>query len=424
VLSADPVDLGPFLMQIVVSLLSYLSSDEPFPKQALAILDYLMVEKCAKITKSCQDAVYLLPPNRSEFDRYRQKFPVEQTGQNAIRVLLGALTHEHWQLVVTGLKRLKDWLRQNQMLLYNMVCKDRPDRIVLDILQSLFRICRRCSLKQASGRGIVDLHECSLLSAECLGMIGAIDPSRIHDLHTRLDPAKAGSDGLMDDFRNWELKIVFILKLIQGPLLRAFRGAGDTKTQDRIAFVLQELCKVCGFQEAIDLHSGNGSKNTAARRKGELDMSFRKWSNLPSAVQDALKPFLHSKYFISLISRAPPSLSPYIPLYTRKATHKEWLHSFLLDVVASLDGPSKIVFDPCCVALRGTGDLELASWIFPHVVLSLLVRSSDHVPIRNAILQELLCPLQDSAGNEKMQLSSQVMMNNDERIDECSELLL
>src|SRR5271170_3035462 len=184
-------------------------------------------------------------------------------------------SHETAVICHRGLVELRDFLVQEEPYIHTLILGENCDKLITQLM--------RCLLDVTAKYHDTD-NQIISLSVECLGIVGAVDPSRT-------DAAKEVSDIILKhNFHDAEESVSFAIQFIELKLIRCFRAATDTKAQAYLAWAMQELLVFCGLTSQV-LDSGKGL--------GTDQLMLRKWLKFSKASRETLTPLLNSKYSIT-----------------------------------------------------------------------------------------------------------------------------
>jgi serine/threonine-protein kinase ATR len=177
-LTADaPLQLGSVANQIVVALLDCLQEQGPVGTAAYASLEVL-IEACRKLFPEKLHSLPPIPQSSPELKRMSESLQEQSrvtTVDEKVRALLEGLKDESLDVRVVTLRELRSlFLSQRQWLISISSSKAKVEDTGL--LKDLISALIMSSEPEASSRVSLTARN---LCAECLGMIGAIDPSRI-----------------------------------------------------------------------------------------------------------------------------------------------------------------------------------------------------------------------------------------------------
>ncbi|EKD14277.1 phosphatidylinositol 3 [Drepanopeziza brunnea f. sp. 'multigermtubi' MB_m1] len=284
----------------------------------------------------------------------RQRTPTDVS--NGFLIFKRRLGHEDPGVVAQTLVELKAYLRLNQSFLQTSAVSEQPDLVVGQLVRSILDTCVKYNEWQ---------NDIAVLSAECLGLIGCLDPNRVESVRERREMV------VVSNFRDQNEATDFVLYILQEVIVPAFLSAKDPSLQGFFSYVMQELLEKCNFKDVVGDILRTGEKKST-------EPLYRKWVALPVRIQEILTPFLTSKY-----SLAPMEMPKYeYPIFRPDAMppqklYNAWLRGFTLDL---LQKPfhlcTQLIFPPLCRAIR-IKDVSVASFILPYLVLHAIIDGTD-----------------------------------------------
>lgn len=218
------------------------------------------------------------------------------------------------------------------------------------------------------------------MAAEALGLIGAIDPSRlmkaqpITDLESRVHTSHSS---------------VGFVKDLVSELARAFLAATDSNIQMCASFALQEMLRVHNIENP-------------SQKEGGCEV----WQALPPHVQDLLLPLYNSKYVISGAD-APRSTTAlhadWLPVFgTKEAnTFKSWITNWMTKLLHIVENDNDYAMFSVCKSIFRR-DINTALHILPPLVMSILLQSPQH---HAKIATEVLAVLKGTKRNDNFSLA-------------------
>ena len=217
--------------------------------------------------------------------------------------LLHGIENENPLIVHHALTKLCSFLCDHQAWFHDFVLAEHVDPLISNLMRSLLSACQRFGNQSEAANILVGYSETSivvpkkpistettiqLLVAECLGILGAIDPGRLN-VHNNVQRSIA----TIVELKDRRVTIEFACTLIADHLVPLLRTAGDTKMQNKAAYAIQELLKYCAFPTDLPMHSTtvvttsiHGQPVTSSRRLGAS--VFPHSSGLSSAMATAL----------------------------------------------------------------------------------------------------------------------------------------
>jgi serine/threonine-protein kinase ATR len=268
-------------------------------------------------------------------------------------------------VVRQALRELVPFLDENQTRLHQSIVGQKP----LPVLEALSR-----SLLDASIRFSEDHQDITILCAQCLGIIGGLDPYRVETVREKKRVL------MLSNFSRRDEDIDFVALLLEQVLVKVFLSTTNAKAQGWIAYVMQEMLKHCGFS-ALSVAKPRSSQNSTEAQR---------WNEIPEPVRTVLTPFLTSRYSVN----QNPSLrykGPSYPIFSSSTSHGTWLQTFVYDLLQKGQGVNvEMVFPVLARIIRGY-DLSIATFILPFAALNVVV-SDDEENVHD-VSRELLTVL-------------------------------
>lgn len=299
-------------------------------------------------------------------DTWRKKAPPKFL----LEALIRRCSHETAVICHRGLIELRDYLTEQESFVHSLILAENCDKLITQLL--------RCLLDVAAKYHDTD-PQIMTLAVECLGIVGAVDPSRT-------DAAKPVEDMILQhNFGDAEESINFAMALIEQRLVGCFRAATDTKAQSYLAWAMQDLLKFCGLSaQLLDTSKGLGVDH----------LMLRKWGRFSKAARETLTPLLTSKYSIST---NPPSVDTTFPIFPKENTYRDWLQKFTIAIMNEAQGyNARKIFTTICSRIIKDQDLGIANFVLPYAVLNVII--SGTYQHRDNIRLEFLAVL-ESSGN-------------------------
>ncbi|KAI9322775.1 hypothetical protein BX666DRAFT_1898360 [Dichotomocladium elegans] len=227
--------------------------------------------------------------------------------------------------------------------------------------------------------------EIQKLTAECLGLLGASDPSQI-------DVAIAEENiPLLKNFKDPNETRDFICRIIVKFLIPAFHTSIDERVRQSVQYAIQKELSHAGFTPTSLVGKSANSAAIKAR-----------WDQFPSRIQSLLAPLLWSS-FQGKWNVPQPSY----PIYPSAQDYSEWLKRWFYKLAEAASADAMPIFIDCFPVIN-YGNLSLALTLLPHLVLHVLL-SGDNSDLSD-ITQEIICVLEANANggkhSEQMQRAS------------------
>ena len=336
-------------------------------------------ELWTKHSSSIQDGLISVPslasiPSLKREQASLAKLDEERDEVHAFENFVRLLQNENLVVVEQALEELISFLASKEEILQQSIVKEQPDQFVEDLTRALLDACVRFK----------DTANISLLCGQNLGLIGCLDPNKL-DI-TRPNQ----SITVLSNFAKAQETVDFIVYLLEHVIVKSFLSAPSTRAQGFLAWAMQELLKLCNFDEAVALRSrttGNGT-------------TYRKWLDLPESVQNTLAPFLNSKY---IVQDPPHKARATYPIFAPgKLSYHQWLRSFCLDLLDRAVGDNFREVCRICRRIITGQDSSIPSFLLPFAALNLIVGGTeiDKADIVTEIQAVLSRPVE---GNLKVQ---------------------
>ncbi len=254
-------------------------------------------------------------------------------------------------VVRQALKELVPFLDANQKDLHQSTVGQKP----LPVLAGLTR-----SLLDASVRFSEDHADITVLCAQCLGIIGGLDPYRVETVRERKRVV------MLSNFSRRDEDINFVALLLEQVLVKVFLSTTNAKAQGWIAYVMQEMLKHCGFSALY----------VAKPRASQSSSEAQRWDEIPEAVRNVLTPFLSSRYSVNQNPALQYEGHEY-PIFNSDISHGTWLQTFVYDLLRKGQGVNvEMVFPVLARIIRGY-DLSIATFILPFAALNVIVSEDE-----------------------------------------------
>ncbi|KAH8588648.1 protein kinase-like protein rad3 [Bisporella sp. PMI_857] len=349
------------------------SFNETTQNRAESALQYLLKHR----TRLIRNTIVNLPslseyPTLSKVEEQLQKLRSPTDVGNAFQIFSRRIRHENSEVVTQALVELKAYLKVHQSFLQSSTVSEQPDVVIGLLVRSILDSCVKFSSTY---------HEIAQLSAECIGLIGCIDPNRVEAVRDQRDMV------VVSNFHDPGETTDFILFILENVIVQTFLSSTDTGVQGFLSYVMQDLLEKCDFTTRCVPILQSGDRNST-------DDIYLKWKGLPPSVQDTLTPFLTSRYSVIEVSeRIKVEYPIFRPDTTRPdKLYNNWLKPFVLDLLHKpLNPNADLIFASLQRAIR-IRDNTVASFLLPYVVLHVIVEGTDQN--RTEIGQELLKVLQ------------------------------
>lgn len=295
------------------------------------ILEYLIVTNKDKF----QGYFTCIPlfPNDTLFEPINQILTeiecVEYT--TVIERMLELTLHRSSAVVLMALRELKRIIQTCLYEIYSDLPRSHCGRVLAQLLRLIGQYNEENYLVQR-------------VAAECLGMLGAIDPGRLDLKEIRLHKVFH-----YFDFSQENDQCRFSFTLIESYLVPCFVATPDTKLQGFMAYSIQELLKYSGLSQ-------EGSVSSIAKRH---------WNALPYDIQQTILPMISSKYTVESGAKCNTEQ----PFYMHANTIVSWLQNWIADLARKMSEDLSNMFK---IVQQASRELKTAIFILPHAILAVL----------------------------------------------------
>ncbi|KAL9051765.1 MAG: hypothetical protein Q9162_005817 [Coniocarpon cinnabarinum] len=325
-----------------------------------------------------QSIVDVLPslatiPLMSKFESQLSRFKAEAEVSEKLNSFVKRCRDESSLIVSQALHELLPYIEQHQHWLHEVAASEQPLPIVGQLLRALLDVAERFH---------DDPSNIAERSAQCLGVIGCVDPNRIENVKESHLPM------ILSNFKQAGEAVEFVTYFLEHILVKAFQSATNPRAQGFLAYVMQELLKFCGFsKEAFAAYRPLGSQG---------DEVYSRWTSIPEATRQTLIPFLSSHYVLKT-NNTSMSNSRHSPVYRPNITHNTWLRDFVLESFHNAKGENaRMIFDRVARIIRGC-DISIVSMLLPYATSNVIFDGAPAEAI--AVGQEFLAVLSQSAEN-------------------------
>ncbi|KAI0204129.1 phosphatidylinositol 3 [Astrocystis sublimbata] len=322
-------------------------------KQAPTIEKYIGKLPSFSHIKQLSDIELKLSKLRSPLDNH-----------TAFLMLAERLYHETSGVVLYALRELAEYLQRHQGYLQASAVSEQTDPIVPDLVQALLS----CSSRYNGYHS-----EISDLCTQCIGLIGCLDPNRIEAAR------KKSQMILTSNFEDSSQVTEFVFFLLEKVLVQSFVTATDTKLQGFLSYAIQELLDRGSIAEAVKME-----------RLRESEAVYRRWCSLSQAAQEILTPFLTSRFKITPM--APQTIE--YPIFGEGRPYTNWIRNITLDCLRRPQHPfASLIFEPLTRIIR-VRDLSIAEFLFPYLIIHIILGEEIPERERALVLRELLSVLE------------------------------
>ena len=208
-------------MQVTSTLFTHIPSSSNIQFEIiLKLFEYLIIENETILSSNFDIMRTVLRLEFENINNVIRKYHVEDPVKRIKLILKKGISHQNSIVVFYYLCQMKSLLIDNQNLLLLISIDGSSDQIILvrDITQTMFEICEKFrSIRK----------DIQLLCSECIGIIGAIDPSKISFLTTSQGFNNCTNE--LDIFQLEENQIKFVCSFLQDLLIPSFRSSENTQ---------------------------------------------------------------------------------------------------------------------------------------------------------------------------------------------------
>lgn len=386
-------DIGPLLGQTFSLLLQYWENLQDSAKTtAQAMVTHLFTHYPRMIEKDVANIPSLASvPLLSKFEKQLVQWRNPINIQLRFHLLARRCRHENVAVVEQALIELTRFIRENQEFIHTAAINEQPDRIVPELIRTLLDVIVTFKDSNSTSKPRVER-----LCAECLGLVGAVDPNRVEAPRARRDMM------VLHNFERADESVEFVVFLLEERLVKAFLSATDTKAQGFLSWAMQELLKFIDVTSAVFQRTRGSTQN--------LTMEQR-WNSFSQVAQDTLAPFLKSKYQLHSNNHVPACS---YPIFSVNLTHRVWLQTLLLDLLSKPSGANAVqIFMVCSRIVKGQ-DASIPMFLLPFVVLNVIIGGTPEQ--RGNIANEILAVLRSSISSADPVVA--------ETLRNCSEVYL
>ena len=357
--SFAPLQLGSSSNQIVVALLDCLQEDGSVGTAALKALEVL-IDACKRMFPEKLHSLPPIPQCSPELKALSDSLNLTQKSSinEKVRSLLDGLKDEALNVRVVTLRELQNiFCTQRHWLgtLTNPSNASEDDNLLKDLISALIK---------SSDPEITSISSITAqqLCAECLGMLGALDPSRVH-INTTFEASRYRD--LIDLASN----------IMTNHLIKLLMTAHSMSVLDRITVAIQDVLRCDAFNEKWGQIGRKGdSSNSAGSRNVFFDI-------LPEEVQALVRPYLDSKYTFT------PKVNIERYVYENNMRLRTWIGLWLVKMINSSGETREVSF------FRATAsvvmfDVPTAMALAPYIVLAHLEHARNKA--REDIVGEIL----------------------------------
>ncbi|KAH9895495.1 phosphatidyl inositol 3-kinase-like protein [Xylariomycetidae sp. FL2044] len=354
-------DIGNLIETTFFVITDYWPSfDQPTHQQCRQLIERLLEDEHA----SLRDVIQKLPSlshitELSDLESRLGQMRTTVDSHEAFLLLAQRLRHENGGVVLQALRELASYLQMQQGYLQASAVSEQPDSVVSDLVRALLD----CAAKYNDNGG-----EIGDLCAQCLGLVGCLDPNRIEAVRDEKHIV------VLSNFEDSGETTDFVVFLLDKVLVKSFLSATDTKLLGFLSYVMQELLDRCDIKAAVQM---GGTGNAAP--------VYRKFLTMSEGTREVLIPFMSSRYMLAPM----PIQDAEYPLFRPGKPYGNWMRNITLDCLRHPQNAfAQLLFEPLCRVIR-VKDLTIAEFLFPFVVLHVIIGEEISEEQRACVVNEL-----------------------------------
>ncbi|THY55817.1 hypothetical protein D6C98_04012 [Aureobasidium pullulans] len=276
-----------------------------------------------------------------------QRLKKDERPEVHLRAFAKRLHDENVAIVTQGLRELVPWLGENQGFVHEAAVSEQPKTAIADIMRALLDVCTKYANTDSA---VVDL------SAQCIGIIGCLDPNRIDMISSKRQVLVLSNFEKASEVINW------VAIMLEDVLVPAFKSSTNARDQGFLAYVMQELVRFCGFNEAA----------AARLRPSQAGPAYNRWTEMTESVRNTLTPFLSSRYLLNSNSSVQPGKRNY-PVFAVGKRYSTWLREWAYDMLWRGKGDNAEMIFPILARIITRHDISIASFLLPYVALNIVL---------------------------------------------------
>ncbi|KAL1301669.1 hypothetical protein AAFC00_005888 [Neodothiora populina] len=290
-------------------------------------------------------------PLLSKFESEIQRLKERELPETHLRAFVQRLLDDNASIVALALKELVPWLEENQSIIHEATVSEQPKAVIADVTRALLDVCTKYTPHR---------QDMVALSAQCLGVVGCLDPNRIDASSTTRQVL------VLSNFEKASEVIDWVAIMLEDVIVPAFKSSTDTRIQGFMAWVMQELVRFCGFNEVASVRL----------RASQASPAYTRWIDMPASVRNTLTPFLSSRYMVKTMTKIEPDKRTGT-VFSQDSTHSSWLQTWVYDMLWRGKGDNAEMLFPTLARVTRGRDLSIASFLLPYVALNIVLGGTE-----------------------------------------------
>jgi serine/threonine-protein kinase ATR len=357
----------------------------------LKIFEYLIKQNYQLFASQIRQIASKIPESGpwKSIKEHVEQINVSRSFQNQLVDILDLIAHENNTVVLNSLQQLEEILEENQLDILERLMGDAVDKLLRTIIQKLCVIVHKHNHAES---------EIGLAACKCLGIIGAVDPSKL-DLSIRIH----SMFGPQVDLSHFEGALNFVCSLIEHYLAPSFKATQDSNHQALLAYTIQTSLAWCGFNRNIVADSSRlGTQKVKPTTESIL---AGRWKRFPKHIINTIEPLIDSRYKMPPVERVQLGY-PYFP---KASCYPSWIRDWSLDLLYSITNDTKRNIFKLCEDVIAASDTNVIQMLLPHLVQNVIVSGNE-----KSILEaqnEMVYILSSKISTEKHQLALQMVFH-------------
>jgi serine/threonine-protein kinase ATR len=360
VTTADKADLEPYILPMSIHLLKTkeLAESEDI-KPLVSVFEYIL-NVCPHIQQEFILQLKKLIPESTDWNRCLQVLSkkskvLDQPLLERIAAMESYLRNDSAIVVEQAVECLKQIFLESQVDLQELLNNDTLHGSLKEVVKQLMELARKHASNDSLGP----------LIAECLGIIGPVDPARMDIEFTELNFSVTELD-----LSSNESVFQFFCSLVEHYLVSSFHAIQSPQLQSILGYTIQEIIRWCGFSSEI-IETARASKGDFRDAENpHKALLVNRWLKFSKRTLATIEPFVGSRYHINPLTHEPKTY----PIYKSLSSFSTWIRTWCVDLVHRLpEGSVKRLFTPCVHAILSL-DEGLAQMLVPHLMLNNLLK--------------------------------------------------
>ncbi|KAL4421833.1 hypothetical protein ABPG77_001622 [Micractinium sp. CCAP 211/92] len=416
-----PVQLGGVVNQVVVALLESLQEGGPVSAAAIRVLEELVLI-CRRTHREKLRTIPPLPNWLQELEKLNETLAKERgklSTQEQIELLVASLADESLAVRATALRELRSVLSSRRERALGLLGAAGPTASGGDastahtasssgtasLLSRLMSALLKCCDPEVHSQTSLQAQQAC---AECLGILGAVDPARV-SVELQPPAQRCTSDGEL------------LVTLIARHLVRLLKTAPNLQVLDGATLAIQELLRNYSRADGLDELAAQQAAQQAAQggsRQGQGQSSREVspandgvaegnllFAALAPEVQAIVRPYLDSKYHIRGVAQRPRTVlfgsAPGMSM-------RQWLFLWFSQLVQHhASGNQLKLFQSVMPACRF--DIPACLFLMPYLLHNVLAHGTDDA--RQSVQQEIKAVLAGASMSREGTLCCQAVFS-------------